>query len=176
MNRKALSWEYLFFLVKSITEYNSKKNTLSPEPGSIWITHRKVRIKKRRNDLDDEQDEWEELARRALKLLKGRHGTNTGYTWESLENQQWTCSHDSIDSSVRVCRCTPLLPALRWGGRGRQIWDWGQSGLHREFLASQGYIVRSCLKQTEKSQIPVRIGWIETKIKELTLTWQLRIS
>lgn len=42
--------------------------------------------------------------------------------------------------------------------------------LHRAFLASHGYIVRSCLKQTEKSQIPVRIGWVETKIKELILT------
>lgn len=141
MNRKALSREYLFFLVKSITEYNSKKNTLSPEPGSIWInnTERKVRIKKRQNDLDDEQDGWEELARRALKLLKGCHGTNTGYTWKSLENQQWTCSHDSTrqQSTGVLMHCAGEAEAGRSETEASLFASCilGQPGIHSEILS-----------------------------------------
>lgn len=33
---------------------------------------------------------------------------------------------------------------------GGCLWVWGQSGLHREFQASQGYLVRPCFKQETK--------------------------
>lgn len=108
--------------------------------------HRKVRIKKRQNDLYDEQDEWEELAHRALKLLKRCHGTTTtGYTWKSLENQQWMCSHDSTQQQYTGVPMHTFNPSTALG-RQRQadlrlspVWFasciLGQPGIHSEILS-----------------------------------------
>jgi hypothetical protein len=44
-----------------------------------------------------------------------------------------------------------LNPSTKEARASGSLWIWGQPGLHTEFQASQVYLVRPCLKKTNKN-------------------------
>lgn len=70
-------------------------------------------------------------------MILERRYSDSGEGEETLE----------LEKASSVVWRTPLILAL--GRLGRQIWVQAQPGLHRKHQASQGYMVRPCLRDEE---------------------------